>query len=50
MPTLNVSFYENPDGLNMQDVNERQQKYGANFIRITMRPVYKVILKEVLRM
>ncbi|KZR98214.1 Cation-transporting ATPase [Daphnia magna] len=31
----------------MQDVNERQQKYGANFIRITMRPIYHVILKEI---
>ncbi|KZS01760.1 Cation-transporting ATPase [Daphnia magna] len=47
MPTLNVSFHENHGGLNMQDVNERQQKYGANFIRITMRPVYHVILKEI---
>ncbi|KAI9554376.1 hypothetical protein GHT06_019648 [Daphnia sinensis] len=41
------SFHENPDGLNMQNVNERQQKYGANFIRITVRPVYRLILKEI---
>lgn len=44
------SFHENPDGLGMQDVNERQQKYGANFIRITLRPVYRLILKEVFPM
>ena len=41
------SFHDNPGGLSQQEVNERQQQYGANFIRITVRPIYRLILKEV---
>ncbi len=41
------SFHENSGGLSQQEVNERQQQYGANFIRITVLPIYRLILKEV---
>lgn len=40
-------FHENPGGLSMFDISERQQQYGTNFIRINVLPVYKLIIKEV---
>ena len=43
------SFHDNnPGGLSQQEVNEKQQQYGANLLQITVEPVYRLILKEVL--
>ena len=41
------SFHQNSGGLSPKEVEERERHYGLNLIKITVLPVYRLIIKEV---
>jgi hypothetical protein len=41
------TFHQNPGGLSPKEVEEKKRQYGSNLIKITVLPIYRLILKEV---
>ncbi len=42
-----ASYHDHPGGMSQQEVHDMHQKYGENYIRVTLQPIYQLILDEV---